>query len=225
MEVVVARICREGGARPRFVAGSRRCRRLEVVVEGLSLFGGAQLAMDMGLPLAHTPGAALKAARRRKERTYPELAGGSLSSQVRSEDGGLPSHRWLSTGSAGIVEGQRGGRVAEKAAEIQVDLTEVQTILGTPEAQREILKRCIVPAENYQGATQHSDPHERGPYAHLKTDLRKKPRNISDAESRGKLRIVFSKKDTATLFSLSEVWCLPAQVINTDSSLEFGKNL
>ena len=61
-------------------------RRLEVVAEGLSLFGGAQLAIDATLVSAlrgdgtarvgaHTPGAALKASRRRKERTYPELAG------------------------------------------------------------------------------------------------------------------------------------------------------
>ena len=61
-------------------------RRLEVVAEGLSLFGGAQLAIDATLFSAlrgdgtsrvgaPTPGAALKAARRRKERTYTELAG------------------------------------------------------------------------------------------------------------------------------------------------------
>ena len=82
-------------------------RRLEVVAEGLSLFGSAQLAIDATLVSAlrgdgtarvgaHTPGAVLKAARRR--RGVPD----SLSSQVRSEDGGLlkqraPSHRWFIT--------------------------------------------------------------------------------------------------------------------------------
>ena len=62
-------------------------RRLEVVADGLTLFRGAQLAIDttMVSPLhrdgsarrraAAVDGAALEAARRRKERTYPELAG------------------------------------------------------------------------------------------------------------------------------------------------------
>ena len=62
-------------------------RRLEVVVDGLPLFRGAQLAIDttMVSPIrrdgtsrrqcASTNGAALLQARRRKERTYPELAG------------------------------------------------------------------------------------------------------------------------------------------------------
>ena len=61
--------------------------RLGVVVDGLSLFRGAQLAIDttMVSPIrrdgtarkqcATTNGAALVQARRRKERTYPELAG------------------------------------------------------------------------------------------------------------------------------------------------------
>ena len=62
-------------------------RRLEVVVDGLSLHGGAQLAIDTTLvsPLPRdgsvkrgaerTDGAVLVEARRWKERTYPELAG------------------------------------------------------------------------------------------------------------------------------------------------------
>ena len=60
-------------------------RRLEVVADGLPLFHGAQLAKDTtlvsplscdGLPhprCVREDGAALEAARRRKERTYPEL--------------------------------------------------------------------------------------------------------------------------------------------------------
>jgi hypothetical protein len=60
-------------------------RRLEVVANGLPLWGGAQLAVDTTLvsPLrrngearrlaATEPGVALRAARRDKERTYPEL--------------------------------------------------------------------------------------------------------------------------------------------------------
>ena len=69
------------------------CRRfqawmaLEVVAEGWTLFRGAQLAIDVTLVSAlrgdgtaragsaTRPGAALKVARRRKERTCPELAG------------------------------------------------------------------------------------------------------------------------------------------------------
>ena len=62
-------------------------RRLEVVVDGLPLFGGAQLAVDATLVsalrrdgsarpgAADTDGVALDAARRRKEGTYPELTG------------------------------------------------------------------------------------------------------------------------------------------------------
>ena len=84
-------------------------KRSEVVAEGLTLFRGAQLAIDVTLVSAlcgdgtaragsaTKPGAALKVARRRKERTHPELAGeggpGSSSSQERSEDGGLPRQR------------------------------------------------------------------------------------------------------------------------------------
>ena len=97
LESVAARICREGGARvttnvmvrdldlgvPNIADG----RRLEVVADGLSLFGGAQLALDttMVSPLhcdgssrrgaAERDGVALTEARRRKERTYPELVG------------------------------------------------------------------------------------------------------------------------------------------------------
>ena len=62
-------------------------RRLEVVVDGLTLWQGAQLAINTTLvsPLrcdgsarpraADHDGAALEDARRRKERTYPELTG------------------------------------------------------------------------------------------------------------------------------------------------------
>ena len=62
-------------------------RRLEIVVDGLTLFDGAQLAIDTTLvsPLkrdgtarrraADHNGAALEDARRKKDRTYPELAG------------------------------------------------------------------------------------------------------------------------------------------------------
>ena len=52
-------------------------RRLEVVADGLPLFGGTQLAIDttMVSTLHHRDGVALFAARRKKERTYPELIG------------------------------------------------------------------------------------------------------------------------------------------------------
>ena len=97
LEVAAAQVCREGGARVStnvFVRdmdlaafNALDSRRLEVVADGLTLFGGAQLAIDTTLvsPLhrdgtarrraAHVNGAALEVARRRKERTYPELAG------------------------------------------------------------------------------------------------------------------------------------------------------
>ena len=62
-------------------------RRIEVIADGLPLYHGAQLAVDATLVsalrgngqarpgAAENDGAALRAARRRKERTYPELAG------------------------------------------------------------------------------------------------------------------------------------------------------
>ena len=62
-------------------------RRIEVIADGLTLFQGAQLAIDttMVSPLrrdgttrrgaARRPGVALEQARRTKEATYPELAG------------------------------------------------------------------------------------------------------------------------------------------------------
>ena len=97
MENAVARVCREGGARVStnvmvrdldvLAPQALDSRRLEVVAEGLPLFGGMQLAIDATLvsPLhcdgtarpgaAHIDGVALHAARRQKERTYPELVG------------------------------------------------------------------------------------------------------------------------------------------------------
>ena len=89
-----ARVCREAGGRVSNNVFLRDMaqdtvqadgRRLEVVVDGLPLFRGAQLAIDTTLvsPLrgdgqphrrsVDVDGAALDEARRRKERTYPEL--------------------------------------------------------------------------------------------------------------------------------------------------------
>ena len=67
-------------------------RRLEVVVDGLPLFGGCQLAVDTTLvcalhcdgsphgAAADADGVVLQVARRRKERTYPELVGPTIPS-------------------------------------------------------------------------------------------------------------------------------------------------
>ena len=94
VESAAARICREARGRVATNVLVRDLdipvpvndgRRLEVVVDGLPLFGGAQLAVDTtlvsslhcdGSPhrgAADVDGAVLVAARRRKERTYPEL--------------------------------------------------------------------------------------------------------------------------------------------------------
>ena len=97
VESVAARICREGGARvvtnmmvrdmDLAAPNPNDSRRLEIVADGLPLFGGAQLAIDTTLVsvlhcdgsaragVAHVDGAAVAVARRRKERTYPELVG------------------------------------------------------------------------------------------------------------------------------------------------------
>ena len=95
MERMTARVCREAGGRvsPNMLlrdmnlAGIRPDdgRQIEVVVTGLPIFRGAQLAVDAtlvsaltrdGEPQPHTDttdGAWLQEARRRKERAYPEL--------------------------------------------------------------------------------------------------------------------------------------------------------
>ena len=96
LDMFAAQICREAGARLSTNVFVRDLdlaafnvldgRRLEVLADGLTLFRGAQLAIDtMVSPLhrdgtarrraADVDGAALEAARRRKERTYPELYG------------------------------------------------------------------------------------------------------------------------------------------------------
>ena len=97
LESAAARVCREAGARVSTNVFLRDLdlvgicvqdqRRIEVIAEGLPIFHGAQLAIDTTLvsPLradgephrrcAEVDGAALAAARRRKERTYPELVG------------------------------------------------------------------------------------------------------------------------------------------------------
>ena len=97
LECAAAQVCREAGARVAtnvFVPdldllefNGLDDRRLEVIADGLTLWRGAQLAIDTTLvsPLhsdgtairraAAHDGAALEAARRRKERVYPELSG------------------------------------------------------------------------------------------------------------------------------------------------------
>ena len=95
LENVVARICREAGGRVTTNVlvrdldlaepNAADARRLEVVADGLPLFGGAQLAVDTtivstlhanGVPRrVHVDGVVLAAARQRKERRYPELVG------------------------------------------------------------------------------------------------------------------------------------------------------
>ena len=86
METVMARICREAGAIVRTDVMVRDGRRLEIIADGLPLWRGAQLAVDTTLvsPIkadgtarrhaARRNGIALEAARKTKERKYPELA-------------------------------------------------------------------------------------------------------------------------------------------------------
>ena len=91
-ERMLARICREAGARVRYNAFLRDMnvcvpandeRRIEVLAQDLPCFGGTQLAVDItlrsasGEPQPHAAdvdGAVLLTARRDKEATYPELA-------------------------------------------------------------------------------------------------------------------------------------------------------
>ena len=94
LERAAARMCREAGATVstnvllrdlNLVVHNQDDRRIEVIANGLPLWGGAQLAVDTTLVSAldsagqprrqqrSTTGAALRIARRAKERTYPEL--------------------------------------------------------------------------------------------------------------------------------------------------------
>ena len=94
MERMVARVCREAGARVRTNVYLRDMnvgvaahdeRRLEVLAQGLPCFGGAQLAIDATLRCALSTtgatrpraarenGAALEDAREQKENMYPEI--------------------------------------------------------------------------------------------------------------------------------------------------------
>ena len=104
LESAAARVCREAGGRVTTnvmvrdldlpVPDATDSRRLEVVVDGLPLFGGSQLAVDTtlvcalhgdGTPhagAADTDGVVLSRARRRKERTYPELVGPGCRSRL-----------------------------------------------------------------------------------------------------------------------------------------------
>ena len=97
LEVAAAQVCREAGPRVstnQFVRdldlgefNGLDGRRLEVIADGLSLWRGAQLAIDTTLvsPLhrdgtarrgaADRNGVTLDAARRKKERAYPKLSG------------------------------------------------------------------------------------------------------------------------------------------------------
>ena len=107
------RSCREVGGRVRTSSGQGPrfgCvldgRRIEVIVDGLPLFGGVQLAVDTTLVSVlrgdgmkrrganQHAGVALREARALKERTYPELAreGGRARLVVAGEVGG----RWSS---------------------------------------------------------------------------------------------------------------------------------
>ena len=91
LENATGRVCREAGARVATnqfvrdldlgVPNANDNRRLEVVADGLPLFGGVQLAVDTTLVsavrgdggAADRDGVALRRARKRKEATYPEL--------------------------------------------------------------------------------------------------------------------------------------------------------
>ena len=96
-------------------------RRLEVVVDGLPLFNGAQLAVDTTLvspirrdgaprPRAHeVNGIALKHARRDKETTYPELAGRGGRARLV------------------VLAGEVGGRFSTETAQFLSDLAWAKT--------------------------------------------------------------------------------------------------
>ena len=106
-------------------------RRLEVAVDGLPLFGGAQLALDTTLVSAlhcdgsarrgasHNEGVAISMAERRKEQRYPELVGPRARARLvvlAMEVGG----KWSSTNSDSPAVwltpelGKKGGSCADE---------------------------------------------------------------------------------------------------------------
>ena len=139
LKSAAAHVCREAGARVsvnQFVRdldiaapNAADTRRLEVVADGLPLFHGAQLAIDTtmvsplsreGVPharCAEVDGAALEAARRRKERRYPELVG---------EDGRARSV---------VLACEVGGRFSEECRHFLRQLSKAK-VRGEPPLQR-----------------------------------------------------------------------------------------
>ena len=112
-ERAAARVCREAGATVaanvllrdlNIITRQHDDRRIEVIANGLPLWGGVQLAVDTTLVSAldargrlrrhqrSTVGAALRIARSNKERTYPSScvlrSAASLCSPSRSQDAG-----------------------------------------------------------------------------------------------------------------------------------------
>ena len=99
-------------------------------------------------------------------------------------------------------------------------MTEGHQILGS-EAQRAILIRYLTPQKigekgQSQGVIQHSEPHERRPFA-PKFEHRSQERALDrgrcarrDALEVAQHVLKFEEKDKATFYSPSEVWLLPA---------------
>ena len=136
VETTAARICREVGARVMVnvfvrdldlgVVDRLDARRLEIVADGLPLFGGAQLAIDTtlvsairqdGTPIrgaATRDGVALAEARRRKARTYPELTPG-----WKGSSGGAGNRGRWSNETASFLSSLAHAESREVAAEMQ----------------------------------------------------------------------------------------------------------
>ena len=105
-------------------------RRIEILANGLPLFGGAQLAVNTTLVsvlhcdgsahprAAHVDGAVLVAARRKKDRTYPELANPRVRARLvvlAREVGG----RWSEPEAHNLAEkGRTGGLLCCAAARV-----------------------------------------------------------------------------------------------------------
>ena len=138
LESAVVRVCREAGARVSanvflrdldLPIGAMDQRRIEVIAEGLLVFHGAQLAIDAtlvsplradGEPHRRCPeedGAALAFARRHKERTQLELAGGRGRARLV------------------VIAAETGGRFSEETQTLLRLLAEAET-RSTPQPLR-----------------------------------------------------------------------------------------
>ena len=166
LESAAGRVCREAGERVATnqfvrdldlgVPNANDDRRLEVVADGLPLFGGVQLAVDTtlvsavrgdGEPVlgaAERDGVALRRARRRKEATYPELT--RTGTRARLVVLGMEVGGCWSKEARTFVQMLAKARVRSNPSLLQRRMEQAWTILSRAAASEEDLGRRVARA-------------------------------------------------------------------------------